>query len=299
VSRILEKVEIKIEQVKDDVFSPGDVYWKRKSGIEVLISGKGDVLNIEMIQKLAQSNNTILIENQIDYASQKKLIEAFNKYESEILIPKKLEARSLFVALLLKYYYNTTATQFELNQLFGKLFSTVTRDQAENYLSRDREYFVRAINIATSYTLCAFLLGYYSEDFLKQIYNSTILSQMEIGKNELITTLKEKIEFIGQKTSLNDANKAFVRSIVEPGNFNQGIFFEKANGTGLMNITIYEMSDLELILTSLSYYYHFSDQDRLNILAEINEGKFAINRTVLNLLKRNFELVTNKVIEAA
>lgn len=298
MSRILEKVELKIDQVKDDIFSPGDIYWKKTSG-EVLISGKADILNIDMINKLAKANQVILIENEIDYESQKKMIEVFKKYESEVLISKKLEWRTAFNALLLKHYYNTSVLQFELNQLFWKLFSTMTREQAESFVNRDREYFLRAINIGTSYTVCAFLLGYYDEEFLKSIYNKVIFSQMEIGKNELVLRLKEKIEYIAGKVTLNDANKEYIKSIIQPRNIDQAIFFEKQNGSGLMNITVYEMSDLELILATLGQFYHFNDKDRKNILAEINEGVFGVNRVLLNLLKRNFEIAATIAVESA
>lgn len=298
MGRVLSKEAVNLEQIKDDLFSPGNVYWKKTSG-EVLISEKADILNIDMINKLSKANQVILIEDAIDYESQKKMIEVFRHYEAEVLISKKLEWRTMFNALLLKHYYNTSASQFELNQLFWKLFSTITRDQAEMFLNRDREYFMRAINIGTSYSVCAFLLGYYDEEFLKSIYNKAILSQMEIGKNELVLRLKEKIEYIAQKITLNDANKEYIKSIIQPRNIDQAIFFEKQNGSGLMNITVYEMSDLELILATLGQFYHFNDKDRKNILAEINEGVFGINRVLLNLLKRNFEIATSRAIESA
>lgn len=290
---ILEKVEINFAKIKDDLFASGNIYWKKKYGTDVLISAKSDILNFDMIQKLISSNQLVLIEESNDYLNQEKVIEIFKNYKKDILISKKLHWRTLFNSLLLKFYYNTEKSQFDLNLLFWKMFSTIPREQGAAYLDKDRDYFLRATSIATSYTLCAFLLGYYDEEFLTHAFNSIILNQMEIGKNELITDLKINLENLRRKPSLDSKDKEFVSSIIDQTNLSQSVLFEKYDGSGLLNINVFELTDLELILTSLNYYYHFSDQKYKNILSEIREEKFYINKRILNLLKRNFEIITN------
>lgn len=290
----MEKVELKLEQIKDELFSPGNIYWKKKSGEEVLVSGKSDILNLKMLQKLFQSNSLILIEDAIDFSSHEKIIQAFNNYKTELLIPKKLQWRSSINTFLLNDYYHSSRSQFDLNQLCWKLFSKISKEQSEVFINRDRDYFLRSISIATSYTLCAYLLGHYSERYLTQIYNSTLLSQMEIGKSELISELKNRLEDIRQKESLTTEDKDYLKSIIDSNQIEQCLYFLKDDGSGVMPINKHELSDMELVLTSLNFYYHFGAIDSKNILADIKEGKFKTNPQMVNIFKRNFRLIEEK-----
>ena len=50
------------------------------------------------------------------------------------------------------------------------------------FLEEDIELFKRSMSVATSYTLCAFMLGYYADNFLSDIFNETFLNLMDFKK---------------------------------------------------------------------------------------------------------------------
>lgn len=290
------KITLKFSDICDDLLAPGNIFWRQKSGAEILISAKADFLNFELLKKLATSEKVLLIEDSIEYNTHKLLTTTYKDYEYETRFKEKLKLRTEFNALLMKHYYNSDKSQFELDQLCWKLFSEISRDDAKMYMDRDCDYFKRAMSISSSYVLSAFLIGYYDGAFLRKIYNAAILSLVNVGKEEFIVTLKADLEKLRKKSSVTEEDKIFIEKIIDTKNFNQSFLFEKFDGSGIMTINVHEMSDLELILSSLNYYYHFDEYvEHKNILAEIREGRFNITKEILNLIKRNFYLVERSI----
>jgi hypothetical protein len=286
----LEKIELNFIELSDDLLSPGNIYWRQKSGVEIKISSKADVLNFEMLRKLSESNKVLLIEDSIEYSIHTQIKDIFNQYENEIHFKKKIQLRSEFNSLLYMHYYQTEKPQFELDQLCWKIFSEINRETGIAYLNRDRDFFKRAMNIATSYVICAFLIGYYDGKFLRKIYNSTILNLMLVGKNRLIGSLKEDLEILRKKSTMNESDKEFIGTLIDINNFEQSILFEKFDGSGPLTLKMYELSDLELVLCSLNYFYQVNYTPHRNILAEIRTGSFGIENRLLNLIRKNFEI---------
>lgn len=291
----MSRILLNFSEISDDLLAPENIYWRRKEGIEILISTKADILNFEMLEKLSLSKQTLLIEESTDYEIYKEFVAMFKEYESEISIKSKLKWRKKLISILMEHYYFTDKTQFELDQLCWKVFSEFDKHTGKEFLNRDCDYFKRTISVASSYALCALLLGYYDETFLRKIYNSTIVNLMNIGPDKVISSLKENLELIRKKSSLETDDKSFISAVVDDKNFEQKFLFEKFDGSGAMTINIHEMSDLELVLSSLNYYFHFEDtSERKNILAAMKDSSFHIEKRILNLMRRNFELLNEE-----
>ena len=287
----MEKTVLDFNEISDDFFAPGNIFWKKKSGVEILISAKADFLNQQTLAKLFAANETLLIEDSIDQISLSEFVGVFNKYQEEIQVKNKIHWRTKFNQLLQKYYYLSSTSQFELDHLCWKLFSEINKEETKKYLDQDCDFFRRSMDIASSYVVCAFLIGYYDGKFLKNLFNDTIKNLMKISQDKLIGNFKEDLERLRTKTNFDNKDRQFVEGLVDNKNFNQRFFFEKFDGSGAMNINMHEMSDLEIILCSLSYFYHFKYIEHKNILNEIADGSFTIYKRILNLIKRNFELL--------
>ena len=295
----MRKVDLKFSEISDDLLASGNIYWRQKSGTDILISAKGDLLNFEMLEKLASSDKDLIIEDSIEFKINKQFLKIFQKYSATISIKEKILARKEFNLFLIKVFYHSRRSQFELDQLCWKLFSNFSKEEGLKFIDRDRDYFKRSRSVASSYVMCAFLIGYYDVDFLRKIYNTTMIKFMNVGKDQLMVELKESLEMLRVKGSLTPNDKNIITSLIDLNDFDQSFLFEKFDGSGIMTINIHEMNDLELILSSLNYFYHFNEQDHLNILAAIHDGNFPIDKRLLNLIKRNFELLITELVVAA
>jgi hypothetical protein len=295
----VDKVELNISDISDDLLAPGNIYWKQKSGKEILISAKADFLNFEMLEKMSHSEKVLLIEDSIECELNNKILKFFREYESEISVKEKLRLRKDINLLLMENFYQSEKSQFEFDQLCWKLFSEISREDGKKFLDLDKDFFKRSMSMASSYTICAFLIGYYDESFLRNIYNNTIVNIMNIGSDHVVTELKEKLEVIRAKVNITDEDKQFIESIIDKKSFEQGLLFEKLDGSGLMKINMHEMSDLELILSSLNSYFHFNNLEYKNILGAIHDESFSINKKVQDLIKRNFDLLKIDQLAAA
>jgi hypothetical protein len=174
----LAKLKLAFNQICNDLLSSGNIYWQRSSGAEVLISSKGDILNLEMVNKLEKLKQQMLIEDAIDFTVQEVLLSKFEAYETETDFKQKMKLRKEFNMHLTNYFLYSSKTQFEMNQLCWKLFSEIKTDVGASFLNRDRDYFKRSTSIASSMVLIAFLIGYYDPKFLRDLYSSTITNQM-------------------------------------------------------------------------------------------------------------------------
>jgi hypothetical protein len=293
------KIDISISDISNDLLASANIYWRQKSGVEILISAKGDILNMGMLEKISASGKSLVIDDSDEFSINKHFLEIFRNYESAISIKEKKIIRKEFNLFLMKIFYHSNRSQFELDQLCWKLFSTFSISEGFNFLDRDQNYFKRSMSVASSCTILAFLIGYYDEKFLRKIYSRTLKNLMGVGSEELIFNLKTKLESFREKGSLTREDKNFIREIIDVEDFDQAVLFEKSDGSGLMEINIYEMTDLELIHSSLNYFYNYSDMNNLNILAMIRDDVFPIDKRLLNLIRDNFEKLANGLVAAA
>ena len=292
------KIRLDIDEISNELLAPGNIFWQKCSGVEVMISAKEGIINFKLLSKLEALNEVLLIDESEQSTIQNKFQEVFSQYKNKIQLRDKIKWRNDFNWLLNEYFYKTSNSQYDLDQIFWKIFSDIQINEARTYIDRDKDLFMRSISIASSYTLCAFLIGYYDEKFLRVLYNSALKNLLFIGRDQLVMTLKENLELLRVKTSVSHEDKEIIKSLIDSKDFSQSLFFEKFDGSGLMTLNMFEMSDLELILCSLNTYFSFSENKKINILAEIKNGKFNIEKRIIALIKKNFEMVNTNNLAA-
>ena len=104
-------------------------------------------------------------------------------------------------------------TQFEVDQLAWKVFSKIDREEAKRLLDKDIDLFKRSMSVASSYTLCAFILGYYSDEFLSKIFNETFLSNVDLKSTVSLNVLKNQLEKIRLQESLKNEDNELLKEI--------------------------------------------------------------------------------------
>jgi hypothetical protein len=281
----LGKLILNYNAIKDDILSPGKIIWHKKSDTEVVISSKYSFLNLSMIEKLINGGHNILIEDNDETHVHAEFEELFLRMKGHHHIKDKIIHRNKIINLLKTHYIDTPRTQDDLNQLAWRLFSTLNREEATTYLNRDINLFKRAMSVASSFAFCAFLMGHYDNMFLKNLYTTTFKNLMNIGNELLVNSLKEKLESLRVKIQFDEADKAFIKTI---------------DSTGIMELEIQDLNNLELIVSSLNAFFQWDQYyEGKNLLSDICEGKFKLNPKVVDLIKENLLVATNDRVAAA
>ncbi len=119
----MKRKPINFFEISKNLLSPGDVYWIKKSGAEILISSKGDILNLNLISKLEKQSEKVVIENYIDETDLLEIKELFDRFQAELLIKDKNFYREKIFKFFYKKIVDENKSDNELNIIFWKMFS--------------------------------------------------------------------------------------------------------------------------------------------------------------------------------
>lgn len=270
-----------------DLLAPGNIFWQKKSGDAVLISKKGDALNLGLLKKLSDSDAEIVIEDEINLHASEELKVLYEKYSEEILMRDKIIWREKFIAALRREFIeNENVSQFELNHLAWRLFSEFEFAAGVAFMERDGDLFRRHLSVASSYTFCAFLLGYYEPGFLSRLFTKTLQSLMDLGSSAHVLSLKEKLEYLRLQDSFSSEDYDYVKTIASEEILAKTVMFEKYDGSGPRNLNSREMSDLDIVFVALGRMFGYTIESKTNALKAIDKNELNCQPRTLKLLQK-------------
>jgi hypothetical protein len=281
-------VKLNYRDIKNNLFSPGNIYWERFERKRSCISKKGDAINHHLIKKLDEAGHMLVIEDS-ESKLQKEVSELLVQYNQSFFMKDKINYRDQMISLLRFEFIEKKKSQFELNLLAWSCFSNFTEEEIEALSYKDNILLTRHLNVASSYVLCAFFLGYYEINFLKNLFTSTMKDLFALGDNLLSFTLKEKLEFIRIQETFDSENEELVSQVAGGSSTPRTMFLERYDGSGVSKTSVREMSDLEIVLVALNQFYGFKSIDDLNyanILRDIEIGELKCEPRVLKMLQR-------------
>lgn len=280
-------MKFSLKNLQHDLLAPGNIFWQKKSGDAVLISKKGDALNLDILKKLSDSNAEITIANEIDLEAGEELKALYEKYSDEVLMRDKIAWREKFiVALRREFIEKENATQFELNHLAWRLFSNFERTEGVAFIERDADLFRRHLSVASSYTFCAFLLGYYEPGFLSRLFSKTLQSLMDLGVSARVLSLKEKLEYLRLQDSFTSEDYEYVKSIASDEILSKTVLFEKYDGSGPRKLNSREMSDLDLVFVAIGRMFGYMEESQDNVLSAIDKNELNCQPRILKMLQK-------------
>lgn len=279
------------KDLKGYVLSPGDIFWMKNSGAETLIARKADYLNYALIEKLSKASHKLVIENQVDLTLQHEFNGVMKAHQSEILFKEKLQWKKRLFELVTQ----NKISQFEIGQLAWMSWSKIEREEVKTFIDFDIDLFKRSLNVASSYTFCALLLGYYQDEFLSHLFTAALKNLMSMEKIELFDRLKEEMEIIRSHEILTEEDKQFVQKLYPHGLSWAG---ERYNGSGVKAFNKKEMSDLEMIMIALERHFSYRDVDGETIFTSIQNGKFHCEEKMLSVLRKGLSLDRGAVLSA-
>ncbi|MBC7712249.1 MAG: hypothetical protein H7177_02860, partial [Rhizobacter sp.] len=288
-------MKFSFKNIQHDLLSPGNIFWKKNSGDAVLISKKGEALNLDLLKKFFDSGKEIYLEDGIDIHVHFEMKALYDKYSEEILMRDKIQWRDKLIAIFRKEFIEKeNVVQFELDQLAWKLFSNLELPEGLIFIERDADLFRRHLSVASSYTYCAFLLGYYEPAFLNRLFSKTLQNLMELGASARILTLKEKLEYLRLQESFSSEDYEYLKTIASDEILARTVMFEKYDGSGPRNLNSKEMSDLEVVFVAINSLFGFTNDNQENIFNSIIKGDLNCGTRTLKMLQK---ILSEKEIE--
>lgn len=282
----LKKLNLDLFNIKEFILSPGDIYWKQKKGKLVLVSQKNNFLNRELIEKLANGGQELCIDNQFNLQNQEDFSEYFKNHKMEFLVQEKKPFRKKILNLLATELSQKEVSQFEINQITWTAFSKVSWEEAKMYIDEDLDLFKRSMSLTTSLTLCAFILGYYSDFFLSQLYTETFLKLMDFNRSIPVQSLKNDLENTRINKDWQDKDKKIIRDAYQFDYDGSFLIGERYDGTGIGQIKKEEMNDLEMLLISLNEHFSYVEHPQHNIIWDIKNALFKCDENILKQLEK-------------
>ena len=279
-------MKLNFNHIKNEILSPGNIFWKKSNGVDLLISKKGEVLNFELIKKITDAGYDLVLEDSIDLAFYDSLFSLYVKYSEELLMKNKMKWRLEIIESLITGFIKKKKSQFELNHLARKLFSQFNNSEITDFIAKDNDLFIRNASIASSYAFCAFLLGYYESSFLSNLFTSTFKNLMELGNGVELIVLKEKIEHLRMQDSFTSLDYKFIEELASPVIIKSTMIFERYDGSGIRKINSREMNDLEIIFVAINRNFGIGCEDTSNILSDIQNGELVCDNAILKMLQK-------------
>jgi murein L,D-transpeptidase YcbB/YkuD len=258
--------EFNFNTIENYILSPGDIYWIKKSGEEILVSKKGEVPNSLLIKKLVKNEQTLEMSNEINVDVIAQLEELFINSKKEILIQKKNKFRIKIVEILRAEYAEIERSQFEFDTMVWKIFSKFSLDQQMDLVAIDMDLFRRSLRVTSSVVVSAFLNGYYDENFLEKLFMKTFNLLMSIVSSETLSDDVERLENMRVNLSSEPLMREEVKSLFDPA------------------VLRSEVASWEKIIVIFNTYYSFDDHEaKVNILNEIFNNKVSIRANELKI----------------
>lgn len=277
----MARKEIIYSDLKKFLLSPGNIFWKKNNGDEVLISKKGDVCNLNLLEKIYLNKQTILIEDEIDRHMLHEAETLFKAYCNEIQVKDKNKWKDKIRFFLTENFINKNKPQLELNLVVWNWFgSEELFEISKEMMAKDDVLFIRTLTIATDLSLLALAGGYYDEKYLQKYYEEVFKCFNNLFKKGTLMQLKMNLE----KCRTGRGFKK--EEIIIEAQFCSKNFFEEFDGTGVNKNTINEMNEMEFFEMKINHLISFIEREESNFLFLIKEKKLDLGTEYTGLINQ-------------
>lgn len=266
----MNKKEIVFSDLKTNLLSPGNIFWKKNHGEEILISKKGDLLNIELIEKIHNAKNKLLIEDEVDRKFLYEANELIKTYREKTFAKDMESIKKIMFEFLFDHFIKANRTEFEFNLVCWSWFSSLSHEEGANFLEMDRDYFIRSMSVASGLTILAIVFGFYDYKYLQNFYTKTMRDFKALLEDKLAMSAKETLE--EYRTGEIDAESFVLKFNLK----RQMTLFENKNGTGAFAIKANEMSEFDLVCAEVNsaYDYQYCEE---NFLMKLKDKKMNLD----------------------
>ncbi len=191
-----EICEISIQDLHEMIFTPGEIYWKKRSGKLLKVLNAGEAIDEKNITKFEKNQMKLKIKcfvnmELIDLAVEnlKNLKQATNEVE-------RIAIRKTILFWLKNNYWEDDAKGnfLDLTKIGERAFYIFDREMTETLKGMSRSVFERSALVATIGVFCALSLGYTDFKLLQDTYSLSFLLDFAFDKTSYSFNLNKATE---------------------------------------------------------------------------------------------------------
>ncbi|MGI4994014.1 hypothetical protein ACRXCV_15355 [Halobacteriovorax sp. GFR7] len=176
----MREIKLSSIHIKEAPLLRGELYWCRPSGRRLCVGHAGEFANLDLVEKLATTNDQFIQEIIIDEERVSKVIDHFNELSNANIEDLRLRYRNLILVdfyRVLKGEEKSTTLDFLFicYEVFNDLNSTNLNIE-DDFIRKNAMTFKRAQLVATVTMYMCLISGYNDFVFLKEVYNTIILT---------------------------------------------------------------------------------------------------------------------------
>ena len=293
----MEKRNIKPKDILSYFLSPGDIYWKQRSGTLVCINKRGEPLNIDLLHKLFEGEQNLIITNEVDSSFEDYFISLFDKYEAALLIKEKLGVRREIITMF-KEVADSKIEQYEFAMMGWRIFSQLDPEMRSNLIDKDADIVKRSVFVASSTCYLAFVVGYYDLKFLSKVFSHVLMRLINATSEDKLRDFKIFCEGIRQHQSMTADEKEKLLFFIEDKNSESLFYYEQFDGSGILEINAREMTDLDLISIAMNKNYSYLNFNAPNIFKQVLYMEIVLEKHVIDILKKEFKYSEENILIA-
>ncbi len=302
----MSEVQFDLERIKIDKILFGNIIWHKRSG-KTVVGHCGDYANYELLSRLFLKGSSLSVESFVNEELVKKQIMLFEKLKNAELEVERIEIRSDIVQDFSDVFINQVSDGSFIDWwlVCHRSFYDLPKELEDYITINSVSLYKRAVGLASLTTLLALSYGYMNYNFLKMIYNSMFICDLEVLKpGNFRQYYFDKLEQSRDVTIVNSLSEFFIENEPEIKEFLKQCGIENdlifqlikfhherpESGLGPHGLYESEMNDLVEVAT-LSYRLVSLD----DVILSFNDAKGFLARNFKELeryrkLKKLFEI---------
>lgn len=191
-----EVYPISIESVMEMIFTPGEIYWKKKSGKLIKVLRAGEAVDVKAVTKFKERKMDLAIK----WMSSTEMVDLvsghFEQLKNAINELERVELRKKILEWFKESYWRADkkANFLDLTQIGEKVFYTFNEEMSEILKGTSQMIFERAALVGTIGVFSALALGHTDFKTLQDIYGLCYLFDFAFDKNSYSFNLNKATE---------------------------------------------------------------------------------------------------------
>lgn len=311
------------EEIEGELLSPGDIFWIKSNGDQILISPYGSIINHEQLNKFLKAKVNIVIDMMVNYSVKSEGVKFFDKLKHANTLSEKNAARNDFLVWNDKLLWSgiTNGSFVDVMNVFLGSVHFFDPKIEEVLLHMSQSDFQRSILTGSMSVIFALALGYNDYSYLQDLYHLHFIFDQSLNSQGMSFTLREAAEKERQKSGEGVShlliNKEegpemakFKKHAVEGQKLAKKIFgklfhssdtfhlvgkhHEKINGKGFpKGLHADELSEIEQIVILSGHLFSF---DELNF--KRNDARSFFEKILKSDFVNKSEIISNELVSS-
>lgn len=171
---------VNIQELTEHKLLWGDLMWVKKSGNSTRVGSCGEFVDLEFVNKLVEKEATLEMNSYINWKLVNEQLEVFKKLEVATNERERVELRDQFwIPFSSTFLGSEEGSYIDWFTICYRSFYELPKDIEDIYYLKNSDALKRSMALASMTTLLAFAMGHMNYSFLKKLFNSCLVADLD------------------------------------------------------------------------------------------------------------------------